>query len=855
MKHTVIGTLAHVDAGKTTLSESMLYTAGSIQKYGRVDHKDAFLDFDEQERNRGITIYSKQAMLTWKNTSITLIDTPGHVDFSAEMERTLQILDYAIIVINALDGIQVHTETIWKLLQHYEIPTFLFINKMDIAHVTKEQLMQEIEEKLSSSCIDFSEQGDAWLEKISLCDDALLDEYLESQTLSLPTLRKAISTRTIFPCFFGSALKMHGIEAFLEGLHTYTNSQQYPKDFGAKIYKITRDEQGNRLTHMKITGGSLKAKQKLNDFEKVDQIRLYSGVKYQMVNEVEAGRVCAVKGIKQLAAGEGLGFESNASQAVLSSYLNYKVKLPQGCDVVGMYRNFLTLAEEDPQLCVRYKEVGKEITIQLMGEIQIEVLRNRIKDRFQIEVDFEQSSVVYKETLREVIEGVGHYEPLRHYAEVHLLLTPLPRNSGLQFESACSQDVLPLQWQRLILSHLQEKEHLGVLTGSAITDLKITLLAGKAHLKHTEGQDFLQAAYRALRQGLKAGESILLEPYYQFRITLPSAYVSKAMHDLELRNAQYHMQEENGIILLSGTAPVSAMQNYQTELYAYTKGQGKLYCVLSGYEECKQTEEIITQIGYDSEHDLENPTGSIFCAHGAGYFVPWNEVYAHMHIKEVWKKPVFKQEIREHRKIKIEDAEVERVMRMTYGEPKQQLRKKRTELNKDPISTKEIKPQCFLIDGYNIVHDWDELKALAKDNLDAARNRLIHYMSSFQGYKKCLLILVFDAYKVPESIQKEYYNGSIYIVYTKTAQTADSYIEKTTRKLADDYQITVATSDALEQLIVNAQGARRMSTRELKKEFDFCSRTSIQEYESRQSKAGNRALEELRKLNDPSMHE
>lgn len=851
MRNLIIGTLAHVDAGKTTLSESMLYKSGAIRKIGRVDHKDAFLDYEEQERNRGITIYSKQAMLQWKNTMMTLLDTPGHVDFSTEMERTLQVIDYAIMVISALDGVQVHSETIWNLLQHYQVPTFIFINKMDIAHVDKPYLMRELEQMFHTSCIDFTSQDEDWMERISLCDDLLLNEYIENATIAQDSIRKHIAKRHIFPCFFGSALKMEGVEALLDGLQCFTDTKGYPQEFGAKVYKITRDEQGNKLTHMKITGGRLQAKEKVNDLEKVDQLRLYSGSKYQVVNEVVAGQVCAVKGLKHVVVGEGFGIQNDASPAVLTSYLNYKVLLPKGCDISNMYQQFLLLAEEDPQLCVHFQEAHQEITIQFMGEIQIEVLKQRIKERVNIDVDFDQGSVVYKETIKEPMEGVGHFEPLRHYAEVHVLLEPLQRNSGMVFETSCSQDVLPGQWQRLIRSHFQEKEHIGVLTGSQITDMKITLIGGKAHLKHTEGGDFRQATYRAIRQGLKATTNILLEPYYSFRLEVPRQHLSKAMHDIQMRHASYELVKENEqSVTLQGSAPVSAMQNYQMELHAYTKGKGKLVCRLQGYEECSNAQAIIEEIAYDSEHDIDHPTGSIFCAHGAGFYVPWNEVYEHMHIKACWTPRTIQPQEVKQRNYHVDDAEVERVMRMTYGEVKPRVKEKRVALDKNTVQVKATKPQCFIVDGYNIIHDWENLKAMARENLDAARNQLTHYMSSFQGYKKCVLILVFDAYNVPESIQKEYYNGSIYIVYTKTAQTADSYIEKTIHELAEKYNVTVATSDALEQLVVSAQGARRMSARELQNELHFSAKTNRAEFESRQSKVGNRALEDLRKMNE-----
>lgn len=853
MKQIIIGTLAHVDAGKTTLSESMLYLSGSIRKMGRVDHKDAFLDFDHQERKRGITIFSKQAILNWKECEMTIVDTPGHVDFSTEMERTLQILDYAILVINGLDGVQAHSETIWQLLKHYQIPTFIFINKMDITHYEQTQLMNDIEKKLSEKCVDFTLSDEERDEKISMCDDELLEHYLEKMSIDDELLIDAISQRKVFPCFFGSALKMKNVDKLLDGLSKYTKNKTYPSEFGAKVYKISRDEQGNQLTHMKITGGSLKVKTKLQHDEKVDQIRKYSGSKYQVVDEVFAGSVCAIKGLRNIFSGEGLGIEGNSQQPVLSSYMNYRVILKDGIDVHTAMKNFVQLSQEDPQLHVRFH--NDEITLQLMGEIQTEVLKNLVKERFDMDIDFDQGSVIYKETITKTVEGVGHYEPLRHYAEVHLLLEPLDRGSGIQIHSDCSEDILSRNWQRLILSHIEEKEHIGVLAGYPITDMKITLLTGKAHLKHTEGGDFRQATYRAIRHGLKSTESILLEPYYQFRLEVPNEYLSKAIYDIEAMHGSFTISDQQSdIAIIKGSAPVARMQNYQNEVINYTKGKGKLFCALKGYEPCENAKEIIDEINYDSERDIDNPTGSVFCAHGAGFNVKWDEVVNHMHLKACWKEINNDNETNQlqHNPIKIDDAELERVMTRTYGPDKTKLRnqKSRVHENKEKITFIDRKPNCLLVDGYNMIYSWDNLKELAKDNLDAAREKLIHMMSSYQGYKKCLLILVFDAYKVADGIGSSTYNGSIHIVYTKKAQTADTYIEKTTHELSSQYNITVATSDGLEQLIVSGQGARRMSSKELKQEVEFLSKNRMQEYETSNRKGYAKPLEKIRKLNE-----
>lgn len=863
MKNTIIGTLAHVDAGKTTLSESMLYTSGSIRHMGRVDHGDAFLDYDQQERTRGITIYSKQAIVTWKDSEFTFIDTPGHVDFSSEMERTLQVLDYAILVISGTDGVQTHSETIWKLLAHYNIPTFIFVNKMDIAHKEEMQLMEEIKSRLHASCVNFHSEKEDIYEQIALSDDSLLEQYMEQGSLDNVTIAKAIQQRLLFPCFFGSALKMDGIDSFLDILQDYTLQKNYPSKFQAKVYKITRDEQGNKLTHMKITGGSLKVKSRILGEEKVDQIRMYSGNKFQSVQEVKAGYVCAVKGLRHIQAGEALGYDSHIQAPLLSAYMNYRFILPKGCDAFSMLKQLKQLSEEDPQLHITYNEQSEEIRLQVMGEIQIEILKNLIKERFHIDVEFDQGTVNYKETITEAVEGVGHFEPLRHYAEVHLLLEPGELGSGIQLSNTCSEDVLDGHYQKLIMSHLEEKEHIGVLSGSSITDIKITLLSGKAHLKHTEGGDFREATYRAVRQGLKSTKSILLEPYYQFRLEIPDEYISKAIYDIESMNGTYEVtQAEQGITWVTGKAPVSKMQNYQKEVRAYTKGRGNLTCNLKGYEPCEKQEEIIEQIGYDSETDLSNPTGSVFCSHGAGFFVKWDEVTTYTHMKNCW-QPKQQQNTNQvkHTKYTIDDDEVKRVFNNIYrtsdDTKKQQKWKKKQVPNTTYTGTPniQIKPACILIDGYNIIHSWPELKQLAKDNLEAARLKLIDIISNYQGYKKCVMILVFDAYKVEDqqgSIKKHH---NIYVVYTKTSQTADSYIEEATHKMASEYNVTVATSDAMEQWIVIGQGATRMSSRELKIEVERIHRTEYNEYKKTQKQYRNHALEDIRAYNEKKQEE
>lgn len=852
MKKIVLGILAHVDAGKTTLTESVLYQSKTIRNLGRVDHGDAFLDYDLQERNRGITIFSKQARFNWNDCQITLIDTPGHVDFSTEMERTLQVLDYAILVISGIDGVQVHSETIWKLLQHYQIPTFIFINKMDNPHTNKEELLLELKKRLNEQCYDFENLDEDFYENIALNNEILLDYYLKHNKLAKEMLIEEIAKRKLFPCFFGSALKMKGIDTFLNTFSSYIKEKKYPKEFGARVFKISHDEQGNRLTHLKITGGTLKVKAQINKDEKVDQIRIYSGNKYQLVNEVKAGDICTIKGFKDITAGQGLGIENNIVQPVLSPYMDYRIILPKDCDWHQTLEKLFLLAQEDPQLHINYNNLTKEIHVQLMGAIQIEVLKNLIKERFKLDVSFDHGKIIYKETILEAVEGVGHFEPLRHYAEVHLLLEPGKPGSGLQYEVNCQDEVLSSSYQRLILTHLKEKEHIGVLTGSVITDMKITLIAGKAHLKHTEGGDFREATYRAVRQGLKSTKSILLEPYFNFSLELPVEYLSKAIYDIEAMKGTFAMPDIQGeVVTIIGSAPVSKMQNYQSEVINYTKGKGRLICQAAGYHPCHDEEKIIKQINYDSETDKDNPTGSIFCSHGAGYNVKWDEVKDHMHIPfQIKKTARIKEAVQHTTKFDNVDKELENIFTKTYGPIKNRNQMKDTP--KKTINEPVYKniPECYLIDGYNVIHSWPELKELAKDNLDVARSRLIDIMCNYQGYKKCILILVFDAYKVKDNLGSSYKYHNIYIVYTKEAQTADMYIERTTHELASKYSITVATSDALEQLIVLGQGAKRISSRELRLEIEHLDKEKLAEFNRRQPKGHNYLLQDLKKYHE-----
>lgn len=849
MKKIVLGILAHVDAGKTTLTESMLYLSKTIRHLGRVDHGDAFLDYNSQERDRGITIFSKQAIFNWNDCQITLIDTPGHVDFSTEMERTLQVLDYAILVISGIDGIQNHSETIWKLLKHYHVPTFIFINKMDSIYANKDKLLNDLKDQFDVNCFDFENLDENFYETIALNNEKLLDYYLEHQTLTKEMIIDEIYQRNLFPCFFGSALKIEGIDTFLNEFTNYVKEKQYPKQFQARVFKITHDKQGNKLTHLKITGGSLKVKEQVGN-EKVDQIRIYSGDKYQLVNEVYAGDICAIKGFKNFEISQGLGNESTVNTPILSPYMDYRIILPENCNQHEALEKLLLLSKEDPQLHINYNNQSKEIHVELMGEIQVEILKNIISERFNLDVEFDHGNIIYKETILEPVEGVGHFEPLRHYAEVHLLLEPDKPGSGLEFAVDCKENVLATSYQRLVLSHLKEKEHIGVLTGSLITDMKITLISGRAHLKHTEGGDFREATYRALRQGLKATKSILLEPYFKFSLEIPVEYLSRAIYDIETMNGTFKLsKEQDEMAYLTGKAPVSKMQNYQSEVISYTKGKGRITLQIDGYYPCTNQEEIISKINYDSESDLENPTGSVFCSHGAGFNVKWDEVENYMHIPYQFKpKNENKEKKIEKTTYSNEDEELENIFIRTYGPIKQH---QTTTPAKKIISNTTYKymPECLLVDGYNIIHSWPELKELAKDNLDAARTRLIDIMCNYQGYKKCILILVFDAYKVKNNLGSSYKYHNIYIVYTKEAQTADMYIERTTHELASKYNITVATSDALEQLIVLGQGGKRISSRELRLEVERLDKEKLEEYRRKQAKGYNYLLEDIKNYN------
>lgn len=878
--HLVVGLLAHVDAGKTTLAESILYSCGAMRTLGRVDHRDTILDHYELERARGITIFCKQAQIEWEGLCVSLLDTPGHVDFSAEMERTLQVLDYAVLIVSGADGVQGHTQTLWRLLKRYQIPVFLFVNKMDQPGTDKERLLRELQSRLDENCVEFgvsAEQKEGFGEELSMCAEDLLEEYLEKGNLSRESIAKAVSGRKLFPCYFGSALKLAGVDELLSGIRRYTLLPRYGQEFAARVFKIARDGAGMRLTYLKVTGGVLRVKMPVSNAgsagsaesweEKADQLRIYTGGQYRTVEEAGAGSICAVTGLTRTFAGQGLGAETENELPVLEPVLTYRVVLPEGCDAAKMLGQLRLLEEEDPQLHIVWKEALSEIHVQVMGEVQTEILKSEIRERFGTEVAFDCGSIVYKETIAAPVVGIGHFEPLRHYAEVHLLLEPGERGSGMQFASQCSEDVLDRNWQRLVLTHLEEKIHPGVLTGSEITDMRITLIAGRAHQKHTEGGDFRQAVYRAVRQGLRRGQSVLLEPYFSFALEVPVQCLGRAMSDIQRMYGSFEPPETVGeMSILRGTAPAEAMQDYQREVNAYTGGHGRLSCILKGYEPCHNPEEVIEKIHYDCDGDVNNPAGSVFCAHGAGFVVSWDKVEEYAHVQNGWKPDLldkdsvmgencmlglaspYKKENRAGENYSgmgnprdyITQEEIEAIFQQTYGKkPEDAGRYRRFHRTGGSSTAKQAagkqeavgetancgetarqgsrfqKDRYLLVDGYNIIFAWEELRELAAVNIDGARDRLMDMMSNYQGYLGYPLILVFDAYKVkgnPGSVQ-QYHN--IYVVYTKEAETADQYIEKTVHEIGRKNHVTVATSDALEQMIIWGDGAVRLSAQGL----------------------------------------
>lgn len=900
----VLGILAHVDAGKTTLSEALLYETGKIRALGRVDHQDAYLDTDSQERERGITIFSKQAQLNYEGMKITLLDTPGHVDFSAEMERTLQVLDYAILVISGTDGVQGHTKTLWRLLNHYQIPTFIFVNKMDLAGADKEKIQKQLKSQLSDGCVDFSQINwseiidnaadvtavlkEELCEEIAVCSEELLDSYMELEALSLKQIREAIDSRLLFPCLYGSALKLEGVKELLEGIKAFAQGD-YEKtlagelcakeNFGALVYKIGRDARGARLTHLKVTSGCLHVKDKISYNgleEKIDQIRIYSGDKFETVDEIRVGEICAVTGLDQTYPGMGLGVNQTQTMPILEPVLNYQIIVPQGVNPVELMRSLKQLEEEDPQLNILWNEQLQEIHAQLMGQMQMEVLGRVILERFGVKVTFGPGNIVYKETIAKPVEGVGHFEPLRHYAEAHLWMEPGEPGSGISVFSNCSEDVLDLNWQRLITTHILEREHPGVLTGSAITDIKFTIVTGRAHLKHTEGGDFRQATYRAIRQGLKSTESVLLEPYYGFVLEVPSEQIGRAMTDIRSRFGkheapEYVSRDDGDVAILTGTAPVATMQDYMTEVHAYTKGQGQLTLELKGYDVCHNSAEVVERIGYDSEEDTANPTGSVFCAHGAGFVVPWNEVpdYMHLeyacdaegHVKQMGGLSYdLEQQAEELRELAERreadrlaksasatswelDQELQQIYAREFGMNKDDMldyeRKKWAKKSGDGAGKKESVPhqkldkkgnpiypkkpileELLIVDGYNIIFALPELKELSKVNIDSAKDALKDMLANYQGYKGCRVMVVFDGYRKkgnPGSVEKYF---SLEVVHTKQDETADAYIERTVHDLVSKHKITVATNDNLEQLTILSQGALRMSASMLVQEME-----------------------------------
>lgn len=851
---TVIGILAHVDAGKTTLSEALLYNAGITKALGRVDKGNAYLDTDELEKQRGITIFSKQAEFIWKDLEVTLVDTPGHVDISAEMERTLQILDYAILVISASNGVQSHTRTLWELLKMYKVPTIIFVNKMDMPDTDKTLLLSELKSKLDDSCIDFTDIQEVMSnEEVAMTNESLMEEFLSCGKIDIEDIKRGISDREIFPCHFGSALKNDKIIDLLDGLNTYIDEKKYPDKFGAKVYKINRDSQGNRLTYIKVTGGVLRVKDIIDDSEeKINQIRIYSGDKYRTANEIYSGEVCAVTGLTKTYSGENLGIENDNNDVILEPVLMYRVVLPQEIDAAMMLPKLKQLEEEDPTLAIKWNEDLKEIQVCLMGEVQIEILKKLVLDRFKVAIEFDQGNVVYKETISNTVEGVGHFEPLRHYAEVHLRLEPGEIGSGLTFETECSEEILAKNWQRLILTHLQEREHKGVLTGSGITDMKITLVSGRAHLKHTEGGDFRQATYRAVRQGLKMAQSVLLEPYYDFRLEIPTEMLGRAMTDIERIYGKINPPENYGeYSVITGYAPVVTMRKYREDIAAYTKGQGKITCTLKGYLPCHNQEEIVEAYGYDSEADTFNPTGSVFCAHGAGFYVSYDKVYEYMHIgleNQSDKEYVYNDNnivSGEYKEEWIGIDEVDAIINQTYnankkseGENKRNnWKKSRNEQDYfDYRGSKsvnsEMREKYLLVDGYNVIFAWDDLKELAAVNIDGARGKLMDILCNYQAICKCELIVVFDAYRVKghDTEISDYHN--IHVVFTKEAETADQYIEKFAHQNGRKYNVTVATSDGLEQIIIRGQGCNLISSRELKEEIDRATKDIMQKFQN-----------------------
>lgn len=821
MKKIIAGILAHVDAGKTTLAEAMLYRTGKLRKIGRVDHGDTALDTHALERERGITIFASQAVFSTDKMEVTLLDTPGHVDFSSETERTLGVLDYAILVISGLDGVQSHTLTLWKLLRLYGVPTFVFVTKMDFARKSREEIIENLNSELDGEFVDFGDET-AMSEGLALCSESMMEKYLGGETIDEREIAEAIKLRQVFPCFFGSGLKLDGIDEFIDALEKYTIQPEYSEAFGAKVFKISHDPQGVRLTHIKVTGGSIKVREMIGD-EKISGIRIYSGAKFTTADEVESGEICALTGLDKTHNGQGLGFEAAGERPTLEPVMNYRVVLPDGCDADTILPKLRELEEEDPQLHVTWNSHLKEIHVGLMGDVQAEILKSIVAERFGVKIDIDSGRVMYKETIENKVEGIGHYEPLRHYAEVHLIMEPLPRGSGLVFRTDCSEDTLDRNWQRLILMHLGEKQHLGVLTGSPITDMRITLAAGRAHIKHTEGGDFRQATYRAVRQGLMQAKSKLLEPYFSFRLEVPSEQIGRAINDIRMKSGSFDSPEESGgISVLRGRAPVTELNGYASEVAAYTGGRGRLYCESAGYDDCHNAEKVIAELDYDPEADLENTPDSVFCAHGGGFGVKWNKVGEYMHLESCLEKEKPYTPPVNRRNLHIDDKELEAIMEREFGKPKYELYRptvKKNDGNQTDFEMTERK-SYVLVDGYNVIFAWDELKSLADTNLGAARERLMEILCNYSAYTKNNVVLVFDAYKVPGNTGERFDFHNIHVVYTKERELGDVYIEKLISEIGKNDRVRVVTSDNLIQLSAVRFGVMRMSAAEFEREVD-----------------------------------
>lgn len=821
MKKIIAGILAHVDAGKTTLAEAMLYRTGKLRKIGRVDHGDTALDTHALERERGITIFASQAVFSTDKMEVTLLDTPGHVDFSSETERTLGVLDYAILVISGLDGVQSHTLTLWKLLRLYGVPTFVFVTKMDFARKSREEIIENLNSELDGEFVDFGDEA-AMSEGLALCSESMMEKYLGGETIDEREIAEAIKLRQVFPCFFGSGLKLDGIDEFIDALEKYTIQPEYSEAFGAKVFKISHDPQGVRLTHIKVTGGSIKVREMIGD-EKISGIRIYSGAKFTTADEGKSGEICALTGLDKTHNGQGLGFEAAGERPTLEPVMNYRVVLPDGCDADTILPKLRELEEEDPQLHVTWNSHLKEIHVGLMGDVQAEILKSIVAERFGVKIDIDSGRVMYKETIENKVEGIGHYEPLRHYAEVHLIMEPLPRGSGLVFRTDCSEDTLDRNWQRLILMHLGEKQHLGVLTGSPITDMRITLAAGRAHIKHTEGGDFRQATYRAVRQGLMQAKSKLLEPYFSFRLEVPSEQIGRAINDIRMRSGSFDSPEESGgISVLRGRAPVTELNGYASEVAAYTGGRGRLYCESAGYDDCHNAEKVIAELAYDPEADLENTPDSVFCAHGGGFGVKWNKVGEYMHLESCLEKEKPYTPPVNRRNLHIDDKELEAIMEREFGKPKYELYRPTSKNNDENQTDFEMteRKSYVLVDGYNVIFAWDELKNLADTDLGAARERLMEILCNYSAYTKNNVVLVFDAYKVPGNTGERFDFHNIHVVYTKERELGDVYIEKLISEIGKNDRVRVVTSDNLIQLSAVRFGVLRMSAAEFEREVD-----------------------------------